>query len=792
MANFDELIPKVQSWDVEDEEILINKIRQMTEDYQQKCSDLSINLNNMTRNLHLIDVDFVNTINNLKTISGNKFIEHIIDIDDVKPEENEEQKEIDSDNNDSYNTINSIVQRSLDFVAMRDQQKSQNKNNVEDDTVSMNSKVMDNNLMKNNRGLKLPMIIGTKDFNDNDYIGLVLDDEEEDENNFNNEIRNEAGIEIPKEGAQSEDIITNINNNKLNNNPEEFHNIIQQNMGKPMQSQNMFELNNNENEKEFINPTLVSMRDEEDLDIGGGLFKKTTFQPSIPYNMNDVNNMNPNLQRINTNNDNLRKTAINEKVNLSNFLNKNIFGDDDEDDEDTTGLFGRPKGMNTGFGLSMILNNNNMNLNNNANYAQNTINNNININNNNIDINLQNQNNNIDMNNINQEQQQENIPLNQRMEMAPSPLLFMKQNNINQQPEIIQNNNIEKKEEESEENLNDFEKKKRLLQKLYKPDQNPPQIIKPLPNNENINENKEINQESNINPNINNTMNNNNNIKPPISQKEMELEKVKSKINSIFGDDDDEEDDIFSKKMIPNKAEKIEEKTQNLQSRFDNLFNDNSNKNNNTNNILINNNDINNNQANNNININNNSVKKSNFFLDDDEDQNIKIPTNQNTSNNNLNLNITQPTIKNEPRIIMPKPDNQPIKAEPKLPASFFQEPPKQNNKLSNLFDEEENPKPQIPNNMFKEPEKKENKLSNLFNEPENNVLNISKEPPKQINQNQTQQSNLIQEPEKPKKEQKNFLYFYLMSLKLIQIKSTIILIRIKILIVKIIFQIII
>ena len=39
MSNFDELLPKVSTWTVEEEEILINKIKQMTEDYQQKCSD---------------------------------------------------------------------------------------------------------------------------------------------------------------------------------------------------------------------------------------------------------------------------------------------------------------------------------------------------------------------------------------------------------------------------------------------------------------------------------------------------------------------------------------------------------------------------------------------------------------------------------------------------------------------------------------------------------------------------------------------------------------------------------
>ena len=76
-----------------------------------------------------------------------------------------------------------------------------------------------------------------------------------------------------------------------------------------------------------------------------------------------------------------------------------------------------------------------------------------------------------------------------------------------------------------------------------------------------MNENKEIN--NNPTPVVNNN--------PTIfmSQRELEnklkLEKAKTKINFIFGDDEDEEDDIFSKKITTNKAEKIEEKSQNLE-----------------------------------------------------------------------------------------------------------------------------------------------------------------------------------------------------------------------------------
>ena len=127
MANFDELIPKVTNWDVEEEELLINKIKAFTEDYQQKCSDLSLNLNNINRNLHLIEVDFFNSLNGLKSLSGSKFIEHVIDAEDQKPEEEkteEVQPPIEENVKDEhFNNVNNILQRSFDFLAVRDQQK---------------------------------------------------------------------------------------------------------------------------------------------------------------------------------------------------------------------------------------------------------------------------------------------------------------------------------------------------------------------------------------------------------------------------------------------------------------------------------------------------------------------------------------------------------------------------------------------------------------------------------------------------------------------------------------------
>ena len=191
-----------------------------------------------------------------------------------------------------------------------------------------------------------------------------------------------------------------------------------------------------------------------------------------------------------------------------------------------------------------------------------------------------------------------------------------------------------------------------------------------------------------------------------MSQRELEnkrkLENAKSKINSIFGDDDEEEDDLFSKKISINKAEKIEEKSQNLQERLNQLTssnpseisNINNNINNNLNNLFSNDKDnsnnkithnlvqnnlnINNNLVNNNINANKNPPKKKAFFFEEDDDdlkinqmnqeQKIsqKLELNLNSTINNQNLNnINKVNIininKDEPKIVMPKPIIQPI-----------------------------------------------------------------------------------------------------------------------------------
>ena len=771
MANFDELLPKVSNWDVEEEEMLINKIKMMTEDYQQKCSDLSLNINNINRNLHLIEVDFFNSLNGLKTLSGTKFIEHIVDPDEVKVEEEESkiQEPVEENIKDEhFNNINNILQRSLDFMALRDQQKSQNKNNnQEDDTMSMNSKIIGDNLMKNNRGMKLPLIIGTSDFNQNEYIGLVNDDEEEEED-FNNEIKTDVEIPLPPPegvapvpGVGEQEIIAN-------NNPEDFHNMIQQNMGKPIPGQGLFNAGEDvkEVEHEFNNPGIgiAAGVDEADTGLGGMLRNSSIKQPNANLNGNAFND--------------LRNSAAGGKgqIKLANFLNADIFGDDD-DDYDDSGLFGRPGGAKNrpGFpGKSMlpVIPQNNMMLNNNMN---------------NIQMNQQSMNPNLQFNNvampgmeaqninpmINQQQMQpqqeqiqvpqqnEKLPLNQRMVMVPNPLLLaMQQKQGGQmiqpqfqpqaQPQIQPQDQPQEQPQEQPQNAinvqkevenniqlkpaNNFEDKRKNLELLMSGGLKPRNSFKPVQNNEN--QNIVINPEQNtginlndmntgmiLNMNLNNNNINNNNVvnqpKPVnsfLSQKEIEknqkLEKAKNKLSSIFGDDEDDEDDIFSKNTTT-KAEKIEEKSQNLQDRLNqltasfqpntlnkskvnDLFSmDNNDNTNNTNNVNAAQND--NNKSNNifdNSNINktvNPTVKKKTFFDDDDdEDFNIiKKNVVKDTNENNLNINVqneqkVENVVKNEPRIIMPKPMGD--------SSNLFQQAPKKEvKKKISLFDDEDN-----------------------------------------------------------------------------------------------------
>ena len=727
MSNFEELLPKVSNWDIDEEEQLINKIKSLTEDYQQKCSDLSINLNNINRNLNLLEVDFFNSLNGLKTLSGVKFIEHVVDQDEVSQPEEEQTPNPDFQDvkEDHFNIINNILQRSIDFINLKDQQKQSNKNNnnnnnnPDDDTASMNtSKILD---AKNIKGLRLPLIIGTQDFNDNEYIGLY--NPEDDEEDFTNEIKNEVniGVEIPKAPELAD-----------NNNPEEFHNRLQQNMGGPIRTQSMFE---ESNEKEFVNPALAN-DDEDDNGLGGLLRKSVPLKNNLNGNNVGTNNvMGNNLMMGMGMGNNKPLPGIKGQIKIENFLSSNMFGDDDDDD---TGLFSRPQRSIGGFNSNMSMNNNNMNMQMN-NMQMQMSNVQMPMNNMNTNMVMPNQeliqnNNNNQSNEVLSEPNEQNQEINQgqKMNMVPNPLLQaaklaqqQQQQNINiQNPneEVLSNdinqNNTNIENNKPGNNIADF---KQNLEKFFggankqAPQQQPKLDLQTnFTNNEqNINQanqmNQMMNQANQMNSNLNFTQpqtqiyqNNNNFISQKEAEKADKLEKAKSKLKSLFEDDDEDDDDLFSK----NKASKIEEKSQNIQERLNQITSSfpSTSVNTNTNtqikandlfsvkptNPVITNNNVDNKQT------NPPTTKKLNFFNDDDDDEDfkfIKSKPNVNTNvtvNNEANINkqIIQP--QNPSANLFVAQPQKPV--EEKKPVSLFDNQPNNtNNKKSTMFLFEDN-----------------------------------------------------------------------------------------------------
>ena len=55
-------------------------------------------------------------------------MDNIINADDKNPEEKYEKIRINDIKDETVNNVNNIFERSLDFMALRDQKKSQNKN----------------------------------------------------------------------------------------------------------------------------------------------------------------------------------------------------------------------------------------------------------------------------------------------------------------------------------------------------------------------------------------------------------------------------------------------------------------------------------------------------------------------------------------------------------------------------------------------------------------------------------------------------------------------------------------
>ena len=186
-ANFSELRSKISNWDLDAEQMLIDKINIFTNSYKTDFSVFTKNMENLQNNLSSIEVSHYQAISNLKDISQNRFIEEKVEenadsVSEGSGVEVESGKEFFLDNNEKMKKAAEISMKNMEEI---NKLKEKNKEQIEDDTVSVASK---NLVLENSkRPGSLPFIIGTDDFMRDKRIGLTNEADEEDNQNENDE-----------------------------------------------------------------------------------------------------------------------------------------------------------------------------------------------------------------------------------------------------------------------------------------------------------------------------------------------------------------------------------------------------------------------------------------------------------------------------------------------------------------------------------------------------------------------------------------------------------------------------
>ena len=197
-ANFLELRSRISEWNIDDEESFLTKLTSFKDTYIQQYNSLSNNLTNLSRNIDLIEIDFYNSMNSLKTISQYKLIEHIIEPDEQLPTalttndpENEDEQILTNEQRAALleQAKQNVIQTSIDAIPKETKQQQAQSDQVEDDTVSVTSSrtLFDGVGCKK---VKLPFIIETSDFKDTEFLGLAQEDVVEEKLNENNGIDN--------------------------------------------------------------------------------------------------------------------------------------------------------------------------------------------------------------------------------------------------------------------------------------------------------------------------------------------------------------------------------------------------------------------------------------------------------------------------------------------------------------------------------------------------------------------------------------------------------------------------
>ena len=193
-ANFSELRNKISNWDIEAEQMLINKINIFTNSYNADFSNFTKNMQNLDNNLSNIQVQHYKAITSLKDLSMNRFIEESMDVASESVSEDSDRGVEQSVNNQVYMNEEEKIKKAMELTIKNideiSSKKDQNKEQIEDDAKSVaSSRIMFDNFKKFN----LPFIIGTDDFNKEAMVGLSnepVDNEEEEEELEDKDVKN--------------------------------------------------------------------------------------------------------------------------------------------------------------------------------------------------------------------------------------------------------------------------------------------------------------------------------------------------------------------------------------------------------------------------------------------------------------------------------------------------------------------------------------------------------------------------------------------------------------------------
>ena len=536
-ANFSELRNKISNWDLEAEEMLINKMKIFTNSYKCDFANFTGNLQNFSNNLINTQVQSYKAISNLKELSMNRFIEE-------KLEENPESVSEGSDSGiesgdkkiiNNNEKVKIALDMSMKTINEINAQKEKNKEKIEDDAVSIASKKLsfDNSKKYGN----IPFIIGTENFMKDKNIGLTdLKEEEEEEEkieigkeneeekekeNKNNgdweilddnkdddfeEDMKDFEIDIPesekdkkrwekekkkkkkeaKKKLQKSQINQNSNNLDINkNNSNDLNNEIKDQVKVPIESENDNKLENNQGNIVICEGKGASVPPPpppppapvfNQVNIQKDI-KKENKNESDKKQSDEINNQKENIN-ININ--------INKKIPPNQLMNslllaglKNI-KDDDEDDDDGE-LFSKKN-------RKIPINNNLSQSQNPMIHMQNNLFNNINNtnNNNNLNINKKMTISKEKLNNIFGEENEEDLKIIKEEKEEDTKVKEEKSNNINnlEEPNKEKIENIFDEKNEKEENKENIEKTE-----VQKEENDSQQIIKDIPeqNGKNLN-----------------------------------------------------------------------------------------------------------------------------------------------------------------------------------------------------------------------------------------------------------------------------------------------------------------